>query len=76
VVAIDGGITRARLGGGLKMEHWFYHKPDGRFVEATVVGFVDLDPAIKEIRSLRLVTDEATYGGGKFAIGLRSMETE
>ena len=28
----------------------------------------------KEIRSLRLVTDEATYGGGKFGIGLRSWE--
>ncbi len=76
VVASDGGVARARIDGGLKMEHWFYHKPDGKFVEATVVGFVDFDPARKEIRSLRLVTDEATYGGGKFAIGLRSMETE
>jgi len=76
VAAIDGGVARARLEGGLKMEHWFYHKPDGRFVEATVVGFVDLDPATKQMRSLRLVTDEGRYGGGKFAIGLRSVETE
>jgi hypothetical protein len=58
------------------MEHWFYHKPDGKFVEATVVGFVDLYPATKQIRSLRLVTDEAMYGGGRFTIGLRSVETE
>jgi len=76
VVAIDGGVARARLEGSLKMEHWFYHKPDGRFVEATVVGFVDLDPARKQIRSLRLVTEEARYSGGRFAIGLRSVDTE
>ena len=76
VVSITGGIARARLDGDLKMEHWFYHQPDGKFVEATVVGFADFEPARKEIRSLRLVTDEATYGAGKFAIGLRSMEAK
>ena len=74
VVSVNHGITRARLEGELKMEHGFYHKPDGKFVEATVVGFIDFDPARKELHSLRLVTDEATYGGGKFAIGLRSTE--
>ena len=72
VVSFHDGIARTRLQGSMRMEHWFYHKPDGKFVEATVVGFVDFDPTSKEIRSLRLVTDEATYGGGKFAIGLRS----
>ena len=56
VVAIDDGVARARLEGDMKMEHWFYHKPDGKFVEATVIGFVDFDSATKEIRSLRLVT--------------------
>jgi len=76
VVAIDDGVARARLEGDMKMEHWFYHKPDRKFVEATVIGFVDFDSGKKEIRSLRLVTDEATYGGGKFAIGLRSSETK
>jgi hypothetical protein len=76
VVSINEGVARARLEGDMKMEHWFYHKPDGKFVEATVVGFVDFHPAKKEIGSLRLVTDEATYGGGKFAIGLRSLETK
>jgi len=75
VVSFQDGMARARLEGAMKMEHSFYHKPDGKFVEATVVGFVDFDPATREIRSLRLVTDEATYGGGKFAIGLGSVET-
>jgi hypothetical protein len=74
VVSIDNGVARARLEGDMKMEHWFYHKPDGKFVEATVVGYLDFDTAMKEIRSLRLVTDEATYGGGKFAIALRSVD--
>jgi len=74
VVSVRDGVARARLEGEIKMEHWFYHKPDGKFVEATVVGYVDFDPAKKEVRSLRLVTDEATYGGGKFGIAVRSME--
>ena len=74
VVSLQKGIARARLEGGMKMEHGFYHKPDGKHVEATVVGYVDFDPATKEIRTLRLVTDEATYGGGKFGIGVRSLE--
>jgi hypothetical protein len=76
VVEVNDGVVRARLEGDMKMEHWFYHKPDGKFVEATVIGFVDFDSAKKEIRSLRLATDEATYGGGKFGIGLRSLETK
>ena len=74
IVSFQDGIARARLEGGMRMEHSFYHKPDGKFVEATLVGFVDFDPASREIRMLRLVTDAATYGGGKFAIGLRSVE--
>ena len=74
VVSINNGVARARLSGDLKMEHGFYHKPDGKFVEATVTGFIDFNSSRKELHSLRLVTDEATYGGGKFAIALRSTE--
>src|SRR5262245_8981571 len=74
VVSVRDGVARARLQGELKMEHWFYHKPDGKFVEATVVGYFDFNAATKEVRALRLVTDEATYGGGKFGIGVQSME--
>jgi len=74
VVSLERDTARARLEGEMKMEHSFYHKPDGKFVEAAMVGFVDFDPATKEILSLRLVTDEASYGGGKFAIALRSQQ--
>jgi hypothetical protein len=74
VVSLQDGIARARLEGNLKMEHSFYHKPDGKYAEATLVGFFDFDPARKTIRSLRLVTEEATYGGGHFAVGLRSVD--
>ena len=76
VVSVRHGVARARLEGDIKMEHWFYHKPDGKFVEAVVVGYVDFDAATNQIRSLRLVTDEATYGGGKFGVGVRSMEAD
>ena len=74
VISVRDGVARARLEGEMKMEHWFYHKPDGKYVEATVVGYVDFKPTTKEIRSLRLVTDEATYGGGKFGIAVQTME--
>jgi hypothetical protein len=74
VVSVRDGVARARLEGEMKMEHWFYHKPDGKFVEATVVGYLDFNAATKEVRSLRLVTDAATYGGGNFGIGVQSME--
>jgi len=73
VVSLSDGTARASLEGDLKMEHWFYHKPDGKSVEAKVIGFVDFEPTRKEIRSLRLVTHESTYGGGKFGVGLRSV---
>src|SRR5262245_52512382 len=73
VVSVRDGVARARLEGEMKMEHWFYHKPDGKSVEATVVGYFDFEVTTKEVRSLRLVTDEATYGGGKFGIGVQSM---
>jgi hypothetical protein len=74
VVSVRDGVARARLEGEIKMEHWFYHKPDGKFVEAVVLGYVDFDAATNQIRSLRLVTDEATYGGGNFGVGVWSLE--
>jgi hypothetical protein len=63
VVAVEKGITRARIDGKLKMKHPFYHKDDDRFVEATLAGFMEFDPNKKQIRSFQFVTDEATYGG-------------
>src|SRR5688572_12645269 len=45
VVSIDGKRARARVTGTFRMEHSFYHKPDGKIAEGTVVGYVDFDPA-------------------------------
>jgi hypothetical protein len=54
--------TTARLVGRLRMRHPFYHRDDGKEVEATLAGYLDFDPASARLRALRLVTDVATYG--------------
>ena len=41
--------------------------------EAKLIGLLDFEPGKPAIRSLRLVTDEATYGGGTFAVALQSV---
>lgn len=63
VVSVEGGLARIRLDGELKMKHPFYpHRDDDNFVRAAVAGYFDYDTAERRIRSLRLVTDEASYG--------------
>ena len=74
VISAADGIARAQLTGEMTMAHSFYHKDDGKTVEATVVGFVDFEPAAQRVRSLMLVTDRATYGGGEFAVAVRSSQ--
>ena len=74
VTSVAGGKARARLEGVLKMHHSFYHQEDGKIVEATVIGYLDYDLAAQRITSLQLITEKATYGGGKFAVALRSVE--
>jgi len=72
VVSVKDGVARARLDGSLKMKHAFYpHRDDDKVVEATVVGYVDADPARPRVRVLRMVTDEATYGAERFEAALR-----
>src|SRR5207244_3332532 len=68
VESVQGCVARARIEGKLRMKHRFYHKDDDNFVEATLVGFMDFEPANERIRSLRLVTDTATYGGNANAV--------
>lgn len=72
VIAVKDGVAVARLDGRLVMRHDFYHKPDGKVVEAGLVGHVEFVPASGAVRSLRLVTDGGTYGGGKFGVAVRS----
>jgi hypothetical protein len=74
VVSAAGGLVRARLEGSLKMKHTFYPgRADDNFVEATVAGYLDFEPDKQSVRTLRLVTERATYGGGKFGVALRSL---
>jgi hypothetical protein len=73
VVSAPKGLARVRLDGRLKMKHSFYHKDDGKFVEATMVGFLEYEPVKQSIKSFRLVTSEATYGKGTFAVAVRSV---
>jgi len=72
VLSVKDGVALARLDGRLVMRHDFYHKPDGKVVETGLVGYVEFEPATGAVRSLRLVTDGATYGGGKFGVAVRS----
>ena len=72
VIQLKDGVAVARLDGRLVMRHDFYHKPDGKVVETGLVGYVEFEPATGKVRSLRLVTDNGTYGGGKFGVAVRS----
>ncbi|HVA50263.1 MAG TPA: hypothetical protein VNH11_28170 [Pirellulales bacterium] len=59
------------------MKHPFYpRRDDDNFVEATVAGYFDYEIGPRRIRSLRLVTDEATYGSPRraqhFGVAVRS----
>lgn len=65
--------TRARYAGRFKMAHSFYHRDDGKSVEADFVGYADFDPATRKIIALRITTRQATYNGGQFAVAVRSL---
>jgi hypothetical protein len=73
VVSANGASARARVTGRFRMEHSFYHKPDGKIAEGTVVGYMDFAPSSATIESVQFVTDKASYGGGTFAIAVRSV---
>ena len=75
VLSVEKGVVRARLDGSLRMKHPFYHKDDGNFVDATLVGILDYEPAAGKIRSLQIVTSKAVYGANKtvFGVALRSV---
>ena len=63
VLSVQDGVAVARVEGRLRMKHSFYHKATDEFVEASVVGVLGFEPGASKVRSLRLVTDRATYGG-------------
>jgi hypothetical protein len=62
------------------MKHRFLPvKDDNNFVEAKIVGYVDCDAATRAIKSIRMVTEHATYvkenAKDTFGVALRSMES-
>lgn len=78
VVSIDDGLARIALAGELRMKHPFYpRRDDDNFVDATVAGYLDYEIGPHRIRSLRLVTEDATYGTARqkqpIGIALRSV---
>jgi len=64
--------SRAQLAGSFKMAHSFYHKEDGKAVEAEFIGFAEPDPAGR-IKNFQMTTRDASYNGGKFAVAVRSV---
>jgi hypothetical protein len=78
VTALKDGVALARLEGSFKMKHPFYHKDDNNFAEGRFVGYVEWDVRGAEIRSFRLVTEDAKYGpegeaGQPFGVAVRSL---
>jgi RNA polymerase sigma-70 factor (ECF subfamily) len=70
--------TYVRLEGRLEMRRTFTQltpSPE-RTVTAQLKGFVELEPDGSRIRSLRLATLDASYGGQKFGVAIRSLDRE
>ena len=63
VLSLRDGVAVARVEGRLRMKHSFYHKLTDEFVDAAVIGLLEFEPGGPKVRSLRLVTDRANYGG-------------
>jgi hypothetical protein len=72
IVRVKDGIARARLDGKLRMKHPFYHKDDGNFVDASLVGFIDFEIASRRVLAWQLVTTEANYGRIRFGVAMRT----
>jgi hypothetical protein len=74
VLAVDGGVARARVEGELRMGHRFYPgREDGNVVSAEVVGSLEFEPTTGIVRRFLLVTDGATYGKGGLDVAVRSV---
>jgi hypothetical protein len=74
IVALEKGVARARIDGSLKLQHSFNGRggKGASVVEATLVGYLDFEPGKHHVKSLRLVTDQATYLIGSFGVAVRS----
>ena len=61
-----------RLEGRVKIRHPFFADKDERIAEAEFKGYLAVDRATKQARSLRLATERGTYGTEKFGVAIRS----
>jgi hypothetical protein len=74
VLAVEGGVARARIEGDLRMSHRFYPgREDGNMVGAEVVGTLEFEPSTGNVRRFLLTTDGATYGKGTLDVAVRSV---
>jgi len=70
-VSVSNRRVRASISGSIRMEHWFYPKPDSNMVNATFSGYMDFDPVFQQVLSLTLVTDKAVYIKENFSVAVR-----
>jgi RNA polymerase sigma factor (sigma-70 family) len=74
IVALHGGVARARINGTLRMKHPAVpNRDDDDFVDATVLGFMDVEMGKQRIKALQIITERATYRDKAFGVAVRSL---
>jgi len=74
VVSIEKGTARARVEGSFEFKHDFYPgRPEtANTSEGNVVGYIDFDPAQRNLKSLKLLAPAAKYGDMRFTVAVSS----
>jgi len=74
IASSDKDTIRIRLEGQLQMKR--VQDPNAIFVEAPLLGYIDVDPTRRRVRSFRLMTESGNCGGRKFGVAVRSVEAD
>jgi hypothetical protein len=74
IASSDKDGIRIRIDGRLQMKR--VQDPNAIFVDAPLVGYIDVDPSKRRIRSFRLMTESGDCGGRKFGVAVRSVEAD
>jgi hypothetical protein len=84
LVSDENGKARVRLFGALRMHHPFFTTGDTASGEIQakddsydvvvnqIAGYVDYDKASRQVKSLRMIGEDATYDGSSFVIAVCS----
>jgi hypothetical protein len=74
VLSVEGDLARVRLEGEVRIKHRFYpgHDDQNEAV-ALLVGYLDYNAAKTTIKSLRLVTQQASYAGQSYGVAVHSL---